>query len=216
MEDGKRRGISLSPKSMVDNIADWPLHRVVEHLRKKEKENKAGMDGDCRMSCRSGSVRFFDSITGELATSYGVTKGRMCRWLSYHGVAIARDDTLVRQLSTVYADARRIAVENDSPDVMDIVNNRIPYSPVERDGGRLTFYVYASWATAEFAELAQICGTTPVQVAQIFMIRSVLTSDAMPLSGAAERLQRESDRWDKWMRYRLGTTGVVVGVWGTV
>ena len=216
IEENKPRGVSLSPKSMVDSVADWPLHRVVEHLRKKEKEEKSDVEMDCRLFCRSGGIRFFDGIVGELAASYGVTKGRMCRWLSYHGISIAREDVMLGKLTTAYAGARKVAVAEDNPDIMDIIDGQVPYSPVYRDDGRFSFYVHASWVASAFADFSQVCGVASAQVAQAFMVRSLLTSDTVALEGSATRLQSEVERWDKWMRYRLAVIGVVVEIWGAV
>ena len=219
MDEQVRRGISLSPKTMVDNVSDWPLHRVVEHLRKKEKEDKdhiSGVDLNCRIFCRSG-VRFFDSVVEEVAIQYGVSKGRMCRWLSYHGMAIIRDDIVISQLSDIYARIRREALVADNPDIADIINALIPYSPRERTGdGKSIFYVYNSWVSSGFADYSRVCGVGTGQVAQAFMLRSVLTSDLPLLESVADRLCKESERWDKWMRFRALVLEKAVEMWGEV
>ena len=221
MEDHREdnRGVSLSPNTMVDKVADWPLHRVVEHLKKKEKEPKDGIGGidlNCRVFCRSG-VRFFDSVVEEVAIQYGVSKGRMCRWLSYHGMAIIRDDAVTRQLADIYAHIRREALIADNPDIADIINALTPYSPRERTGDdRTSFYVYNSWVSSGFADYAQICGVAVGQATQVFMLRSVLTSDLPLLKSVADRLCKELERWDKWMRFRAVVLEKAVEMWGSV
>src|SRR3990172_4049841 len=105
MEENKPRGVSLSPKSIVDSVADWPLHRVVEHLRKKEKEEKE-RDQDSRVFSRS-SIRFLNTVIDEVAHEFDVSRGRMTRWLSYHGLVILREDRVVSDLRKSYTQLRR-------------------------------------------------------------------------------------------------------------
>lgn len=212
MEENKPRGVSLSPKSMVDSVADWPLHRVVEHLRRKEKEEKSDVETDCRLFHTSG-IRLFNSITGELAESYGVSRGKMCRWLSYHGVEIARGDRLLNDLSSVYSDVRRVAIESNSHAIAGIQESPSPYAPKEEDGKRINFYVYNSWVLSDFNKLAEICGVVASQVAQVFILRSVLTCDLPQMTNIADRIQAEADWWDKWVRYRVGMMEMAVALW---
>lgn len=215
----ERQGVSLSPKTMVDSVADWPLRLVVEHLRKKEKidkeKGKGVIEFDCRMFHTSG-IRFFCSIVDEVAASYDVSRGKMCRWLSYHGIALARENVLLGKLSDVNASIRRAALTGDSPETADIQDSLVPYTPLDEDGRRVSFYVYGSWVLSEFGELARICGVHPSQVAQVFMLRSILTCDLPVLENVAERLKRESETWNKWMRFRLGVLEIAVAVWGSV
>ena len=217
MGENEQPGVSLSPRAMVDSVADWPLHQVVDHLRKKEKEDKdkGGAEADCRMFHTSG-VRFFCSIVDELAANYGVSRGKMCRWLSYHGVSIAREDALLGELLKVNARIRKAALAEDSPTIADIQDNLVPYTPLDEDGRRVSFYVYSSWVLSAFSELARVCGVHPCQVAQVFMVRSILTCDLPVLENVVERLERESATWDKWMRFRLGVLEIAVAVWGSV
>jgi len=209
--------VNLSPKAMVDNVSDWSLRQVVDHLRKKEKEDKIKgySESDCRVF-HSSSVRFFCSIVDEIAASYGASRGKVCRWLSYHGIAIAREDTLICRLLESYSKVRREALVGDSPAVADILDSLIPYAPSDEDGRRVSFYVYSSWTLSEFEELARVCGTHTCQVAQIFMLRSVLTCDLPILENVADRIKRELDTWDRWMRFRAGVLNIVVAVWGSV
>jgi hypothetical protein len=214
MEENKPRGVSLSPKSMVDSVADWPLHRVVKHLRNKEKEDKGDVEADCRLFYTSG-IRLFSSITGELAENYGVSRGKMCRWMSYHGVEIARCDRLLNDLSSAYSRVRRIAIESNSHAIAGIQESVSPYTPMEEDGKRTNFYVYNSWVLSDFNKLAEICGVAASQVAQVFILRSVLTCDLPQMVNIAGRIQVESDWWDKWVKYRIGMMELAVAVWGS-
>src|SRR3972149_8110139 len=127
MEENKPRGVSLSPKSMVDSVADWPLHSVVEHLRKKEKEEKE-RDQDSRVYSRS-SIRFLNTVIDEVAHAFDVSRGRMTRWLAYHGLIILREDKVISDLKRSYALLRKRAIETNDPDIAAIINSQIPYSP---------------------------------------------------------------------------------------
>ena len=217
-EPKAKRGVNIAPSSMVEeSIADWPLHLVIEYLRKKEKDDKiSGVnESDCRLFCRANGMRFFDGLAGELATLYGVTRGRVCRWLSYHGIFIARGDDVISRLSEAYVSARRAAISADDPDIVDIIDGLTPYSPVDRDG-RFSVYVYGPWVASEFTDIAQVCGVSPAQVAQVYMAKSLLTCDSPYLSSVTNRLRRESERWDKWMRFRLAVSEMAVSIWGAV
>jgi len=213
MTEDKPRGVPISPKAMVDSLADWPLHRVVEYLRGKEKDDKSIADADCRMYYTSG-IRMFSTIVDELAESYGVpSKGRMSRYLSYHGVEIARQDKVLSDLQVLFSQIRKSALGQDSQPITDIQENTVSYSPKEVDGKRISFYVYSTWVLSEFNKLAQLCGVAPAQVAQVYMTRSILTCDLVSLSGVAKRLKAESDWWDRWMKYRLGVLELSVSLW---
>lgn len=215
---GPGGAVSLSPREMVDSVADWPLHRVIEHLRKKEKDDKeeGRLSSDCRMFCRTG-IALFDSVVDELATQYGVTKGRMSRWMSYHGVAIAQSDALLGELSVVGTRVRRLALAENSADIASLNDSVTPYSPHDLETRTpSSFYLYGPWVMATFSELARVCGVYPGQVAQLFIMRSALTSDLPTIAGATERLQCESERWDKWMRWRARALEAAIEIWGSV
>lgn len=214
MAKEKPRGVPLSPKSMVDSVADWPLHQVVDHLRQKEKEDKVDVEVDCRLFHTSG-IRLFNSITGELAENYGVSRGKMCRWLSYHGIEIARCDRLLNDLSSAYSQIRKAAIESNSHAIASIQEGASPYAPMEEEGKRVNFYVYNSWVLSDFNKLAEVCGVVASQVAQVFILRSVLTCDLPQMVSVAARIQAESDWWDKWVKYRLGTMEMAVALWGS-
>ena len=201
---------------MVDSVADWPLHQVVEHLKKKEKEDKdrGDRETDCRVFC-SSSIKFFNSVVDEVASYYDVSRGKMSRWLSYHAVAIAREDVIIDRLSKAFNRIRRAALLADDPDMTDIVEARVRYSPQDAATSRGSFYVYSFWVSSEFDTIARICAVYPSQVTQLFMLRSLLTCDIPALANVMSRLQRESDRWDNWMRYRLSMLEMTTAVWGS-
>jgi len=200
---------------MVDSVADWPLPRVVEYLRKKEKEDKdkGVMDTDCRLFYTSG-IRMFSTIVDELADGYGVSsRGQMSRYLSYHGAEIAKQDRAIADLQKVFSRIRKSALDKDSQSITDIQESGLSYSPREPEGKRISFYVYSSWVVSDFTRFGQLCGVHPVQVAQVYMVRSILTSDLPSLSGVAGRLKVESDWWDKWMKYRFSVLELSVAIW---
>jgi len=213
MEENKPRGVPLSPKSMVDSVADWPLHRVVEHLRRKEKEEKE-RDQDCRVYSRS-SIRFLNTVIDEVAHEFDVSRGRMTRWLSYHGLVILREDKVMSDLRKSYALLRRRSIETDDPDVAAIINNAIPYSPADSDDDRSSYRVYM-WVQSDIEDLAQVCGTYAGRVVQLAMVKSILTCDMPVLEPVVQRLKNESERWNRWMLFRLGQMDIAVSIWGTV
>ncbi len=209
-----QRGVSISPSAMVDNVADWPLRRVVEHLRRKEKEDKTDVELDCRVFHTSG-IRLFRPIVDELAAEYDVSRGRMCRWLSYHGLEIARSDRLLGLLSDVHSRIRRIAIERNSYAVAGIQESVSPYTPLEEEGKRTSFYIYNSWVLSGFSSLSEVCGVPVSLVAQIFMLHSAVTCDLPHMANVAGRIRAESDWWDKWVKYRTRVLELAVSLWGS-
>ena len=199
MEDNKPRGVSLSPKAMVDSVADWPLHRVVEHLRKKEKEEK---ESTSRLSCRS-SIKSLVTVMDELATRYGVSRNHISRWLSYHGVAFARDDAVIGKLVAVRTKIRQASLLIDDTDTMDLMNSLLPYSPRYQDSEPVHLSIF-DWVSSEFDDIARACGVYKYQVIQVFLAKSVLTDEIERMAGTASRLVAEVARWDIWMDFRLG------------
>ena len=198
-EDNKPRGVPLSPKSMVDSVADWPLHRVVEHLRKKEKEEHWETT---QLSCRS-SIKSLVTVMDGLATGYGVSRNRISCWLSYHGLTFAREDATIAKLQSVRSGIREIALLVDDTDTIDLMESLIPYSPRFQDSDFIHLPMY-DWVSSEFDDLARSCGVHKYQIAQLFICKSILTDDIDRIAGAASRLSEEVSRWNKWMRFRLG------------
>jgi len=199
MEENKPRGVPLSPKSMVDSVADWPLHRVVEHLRQKEKEEKPS---STTLFCRS-SIKSLMTVMGELATGYGVSRNRLCGWLAYHGVTIAREDATVGKLSSVWARIRQISLLVDDVNTIDLMNSLLPYSPHIQEDSRCKLPMY-EWVSSAFEEMAEVCGVPRFKMVQVYIAKSVLTDDTERIAGTAARLLDEISRWDWWMRIRLG------------
>jgi len=197
---------------MVDSLADWPLSKVVSYLKKKESETPS-TELDCRLFCTYG-MKKFNPIVDELARSYGTTRGGMCRYLSYHGLEIAKQDKLILDLDALFDRLRQAALAKDSPALNDIQNNAVSYAPKEVDSNRVNVYVYNSRVSSGFSHYAQVCGVAPAQAAQVYMVRSVLTSDSPTLAGVAGRLLAESDWWSRWMKYRLTVLEVSSAAWG--
>ena len=212
MEENRPRGVQLSPKTMVDSVADWPLHRVVEHLRQKEKDSNNESGGDARVYCRS-SIRMLNTVIGRLHKSFGVSRGRMCRCLTYHGLAIMKDDPIVRSLGKVYEEAQNLSLSKDDPSISDIINHLVPYAPVDSDTEKTSYRVYDAWMLADVEDISQVCGVYPGQYIQMAMLRSILTHDDPNITSVSSRLVKESHHWDIWMSFRLSVLEVAVAKW---
>ena len=210
MEENRPRGVPLSPKTMVDSVADWPLHQVVAHLRQKEKDG--GASGDARVYSRS-SIRMLNTVIGRLHKSFGISRGRMCRCLTYHGLAIMKDDPIICNLDKTYVEAQNLSLSKDDPSISDIINHLVPYAPVDSDTEKSSYRVYDSWMMAEVEDISQVCGVYPGQYIQMAMLRSILTHDDPNITGVAPRLVKESHHWDIWMSFRLAVLEVAVAKW---
>lgn len=195
----KPRGVSISPSSMVDSAADWPLHRVVERLRQKEKEERPAING---VHCRS-SIRAFVVLVDELASRYKVSRSRMSCWLAYHGLVFAREDAVITKLVSAQAEVRRASLLVDDTDTIDMMNSLIPYSPRGLESIDIQLPLY-DWVASEFGDLARACGVHRCQIVQIYQSKSLLSDDVDAIAGAAARLVAEVSRWDLWMGFRLG------------
>jgi len=194
--------VNLSPKAMVDSVAEWPLHRVVDHLRRKEQESGVAPE-ESRISYRS-NIRMLTSAVSDAAKSYGVSQSKLCRWLSFHAISMAKDDTMLTDMVAKYAQLTRVGLEAADADVLDILNAIVPYSPknVAEHAGML--HLYAPWIRSEFQELAVVCGVYAYRIVQVFIMRSIMTGDHEDMVNLMREFTIESERWDKWMRMRLG------------
>jgi len=202
--------INLSPAAMVDNIADWPFNRVVDMLKRKEKE--AGSNyrpGESHFSYRYGIKGLVPTID-ELAARYGASRGRVFRWLTYHGIAIAREDAFIVKLTGIYSQVRRSALGDRGTDVLDILNSRLPYSPRNMSDTTGSIPLYEPWVKSDFQEKAMVCGVHDYSIAQLFILRSILTADFYGLDSIFREFESESERWDKWMQARLGFVSSLV------
>lgn len=209
-ETDKNRTVRLHTSSMVDPISDWSLGKLVAHQRKQEKDKEAAVS-DSRIFGRS-SIRFLGVVLDEVAAEVGAPRGSTTRWLTYHGLEIILNSQLTKDIQEAYSALRKKAIENDDPDMADIINNVVPYSPGGLSDGRVTYRVYP-WVHDSLEELAQVCGVSMSYAAQVALVRSLLTADLPSLERVGDRLRVESGRWDKWMRYRLGTMDLAVSVW---
>jgi len=199
MGENKPRGVPLSPKSMVDSVADWPLHQVVEHLRKKEKDERPST---AFVTCRS-VIKSLSDVVRDYAGRYNVSHNRICCWLSYHGLMIARNDATMTKMSSVCSGLRQSCLLADDTDTLDMMNCLLPYSPRIQDSMFYRIAVY-DWVASEFDDLAVSCGVPKFRIVQVFMSKSVLSDDTDRVAGIAYRLVEEVARWDKWMAKRLG------------
>jgi len=197
---------------MVDSVADWDLRQVIEHIKKKEKEEGSAAVQDTRVYSRS-CIRFLNTIVDEVASEYDVSRGRMCRCLTYHGSAIMDNDRVLQDLLKRYRALRKLSVEKNDPDIADIINSLAPYTPRDVDASKTSFRVYDSWMLADLDEKAQACGVFPGQLVQILILRSILTCDVPAFAQVMERLTGESRRWDMWMNFRLSVLEVAVARW---
>ena len=206
-----QRGASLSPASMVDSVADWSLVQVVNYLKKREKDGVQAHE-DTRLYCRS-SIRFLNTIVTEVAREFGVSRGKMYRCLSYHGASMLEVDTVLQDLVRRYYDLRRMAIEKDSPDIADIINAIGSYTPREVDASQISFLVYDTRVLSSIEDASQACGVFPGQLAQVLILRSLLTCDLPDFSPVLDRLRSESRRWDLWMKFRLSFLEIAVASW---
>jgi len=197
-QDERRRGVPLAPSSMSDSIADWPLHRVVAHLQKKEKEDRPTVTS---LHCRS-SIKSFVTIIEELASRYGASRNRMSSWLAYQGLMFARDDTVISRLISAQSAIRKVSLQADDVDTIDMMNSLIPYSPRIQESVDVQLTLY-DWVSSEFEDLSRVCGVCKYQIVQVYQARSMLTDDAGEIAGVATRLSEEVARWDSWMGFRL-------------
>ncbi len=206
----EERKIRLHTSSMVDPVCEWSMNKVVAHQRKQEKD-KEGSVTDSRIYSRS-SIRFLSVVVDEVASEVATSRGSITRWLTYHGLEIILNSQLMKDINEAYSALRKKAIENDDPDLADIINNAVPYSPGGLSEYRLAYRVYP-WVHDSFEELAQVCGVSMSYAAQVAVVRSLMTADLPSLAKVAERLQGELTRWDRWMRYRLGTMELMATVW---
>lgn len=205
--------VLLSTSSMIDSVAEWSLSKVIDMFRKKAADQEPFLDH--RVHCRS-CIRSLEFIVNELCTVYTLTRGQMSRCLTYHGVSILQNEAVLVNAITGYRSVRRLALQRDDPDLADIINNLVPYTPVQLDEVRVSFRVYDSHVMSEIQELAQGCGTTAGQLAQVAMVRSILTCDLPEFQPVANRLQREAERWDRWVRFRSVVVGSAVKQWDSL
>ena len=201
--------VNLSPLSMTDSVAEWPLHRVVDHLKNKEQEDGALPD-DSRISYRS-SIRLLNSAIGDAAKRYGTSHSRMCKWLSYHAIAIAKNSSTISNMSVAYAQLNRACLEAADADTIDMLNTMIPYSPKNIEERSGTLHLHSPWIRSEFQELASVCGVYSYRIAQVFVMQSLMTGDHEALDNLMREFTVELVRWNKWMKMRLGVITSMLG-----
>lgn len=206
MEENKPRGVPLSPKSMVDSVADWPLHRVIEHLRQKEKGD---IPDTATVFCRS-TFKALPAILDQVASRYGVSRNQVSIWLTYHGIAIAREDGTIGRLSSVYSQLRQSSLLVDDTDTIDMMESLLPYSPRIQDDKRCKLSTY-DWVSSAFEELSVVCGVPRFRIMQVFVLKSVLSDAVDDIEATAQRMDKEISRWDRWMRLRLGALENLLG-----
>lgn len=212
-KDAKGRKVApLGASTMVDEpVSQWSLQRVVEFVKKKEKDNSA-IDQDHRVYSRS-CIRLLNAVIDELSVAFGLARSSMCRCLSYHGVNILHDDPILRSVADRYQKVRKLAIANDDPDLIDIINNIVPYTAASVSAAKVSFRVYDGWALASLEEMSKPCGMFPGSLAQVAMIRSIMTCDSPDFTAITNRLSREANRWNRWLRFRALVLGVAVDQW---
>ncbi len=208
MSTDSPRSVSLSPAAAVDSVAEWPLGQVVQYLRKKEKEETEKAQ-PVKLYCRSSIKSLFD-LLGQLASTYGVSKNQMSRWLTYHGLAIAREDAPIARMGEAISLIRATCIQEDDTDTLDIMNSQSPYMPRIITPEAAQFQVYSPWTGSEFEELADVCGIRKYRMIQVFMVKSILSDGLERYGETGLRLQSELDRWDSWMAFRLGGLEILV------
>lgn len=193
--------VNLSPRAMIDNVADWPLSRVIDHLKKKERDAQQPVQ-PYRIACRS-TIKLLVDVIDELSANNGVSRNKMCRWLSYHGIAIAHEDAVIVRLNKAQARVRRACLAEDDTNTMDIMNSLTPYAPLVVDESRAHIYVHDAWVASDFDDIARVCGVHKYRAVQIYLVKSILSEESNRSGGTASRLATELSRWDTWMAVRL-------------
>ncbi len=207
-EASKRPGVNLAPSAMVDSVADWPLRQVVELLKRKEKED-TGDSQPSRLHCRS-TVKSLVDVIDSVASDYGESRNRMCRWLSYHAIAIAREDPVISKLERAQSTIREACLPEDDTDTLDVMNSLVPYAPRVMDDNPVHLLFYDAWVLSDFEEMARVCGVYKYRIAQVYLIKSIVSGDIEKFGETASRLLQELTRWDTWMSFRLGALEILV------
>jgi len=205
--DDRPRGVSLAPRTMVDPVAEWPLRRVVDHLKKKEQDDTERPQ-IVRVHCRS-TVKLLLDVMDELAVRYGISRSRLCRYLSYHGLALAQDDLDITRMEKAESTIRRVCLQEDDTDTLDMMHSHLPYTPRIVDDTHIHLPMY-DWVASAFDGIAQTCGVYKYHVVQAFMLKSVLSDDLDDMGVIVPRLDLEVSRWDTWMGFRLGALEALV------
>lgn len=207
------RGVPLSPSMMIeDTAADWTLTQVVQHLRKKEMSGKSDAQLDCRVFHNFG-ISLFDTILDGVASVYKVTRSKMSRWLTYHAAAIASDDPVIDRLRDVTDRLIDLSLRDDNESVARIRENHTVYFPRKQEAKRLSMFVYGPGVQSTLTDIARVCGVHPLQVAQIYSAKSILTDDFPNMPKVTARLEEEVLWWRKWMNYRVGNLEMSVALW---
>jgi len=201
--------VNISPAAMVDSLADWPLYRVIEYLRKKELDDKNPLEESRRVSYRN-TIRMLPSAVSDAAKRYGVSQSKMQRWLSYHAAAMLKDDMMLTSLVDKYTQLTHIGLSEADSDILDMLNAIVPYSPKNIEDRSGVIDLYNSWVRTDFQETAVVCGVRAYRVAQVYVMRSIMTGDHEAMLDLMREFTIESERWDRWMRMRLGAiTGML-------
>lgn len=202
------RNVPLSPSTAVDSIAEWPLGQVVQYLRKKEKEETERVQ-PVMLYCRH-AFRSLVTILDSLATSYDVSRNRVSRWASYHGVAIALESPIVSRMSQALTTVRDACLLDDDTDTLDMMNNLSAYAPRFIVAETTQLQIYGPWTGSEYDELARTCSVYKYRVVQIYIMKSILSDETARFGETAVRMQMELDRWDSWMKLRLASLETLV------
>ena len=191
---------SISPRSMVDSVAEWPLHQVIEHLRKQEREERIQPG---TLSCRY-SLKMFPEAVRHLARGYGVSRNKMTRWLSYHALAICREDDVLVRLRAAQDRIRGVCLLLGDMDTLDIMNGASAYSPRMLDTQRANYSLWDAWVSSEMDDIAYSCGAKMYLVVQLYMMKSLLSESKR--DGVYSVLWDEVERWDRWLGLRMAST----------
>ena len=112
-----------------------------------------------------------------------------------------------------YQELQRLCLTKNDPDLADIINGIGTYSPREVDANQTSYRLYDMWLLSDIEEKAKACGVYPGQLAQILILRSIITCDFPEFGPAMERLSAESRRWDRWMAHRRDVMEVTFARW---
>jgi hypothetical protein len=149
------------------------------------------------------SFRFLEDIIESARRQAGdnCRFGRMTRYLTLHGAAIATSDSKLQRVSKLYVLAGQQAMFKADVIASAKSKDALPFNPdMERTVGELRAWDAITKATLE--TMAKRVGVYDYQLAQIYAIRSLLTASLSGLGGSGTLLGDVITEWEAWLDQR--------------